>query len=193
MVSWRIGMITLALMLLTVALGGCDTREAQQQAAHEQALAAGEKAPADQFHITTTFSRRYTKKHWLRDKDLEFRIKKTSRVRARVTFHDVRTDRLYSAHLVWIRPDGRELYRRYAEVAVTPADSGGYDIDIAWKKAVDLHHSRHELQHVKAPSFMLESIFDISRAKHRETGEYLLRIYLDRQLLKEETITIVGS
>ena len=85
------------------------------------------------------------------------------------------------------------MFRRYAETTVSAADSGGYVADVVYKKADDLAYRQHDRQETKTPSFRVESVFDISREKNRESGEYLLRVYLDRRLLKEETITVVGS
>ncbi len=64
---------------------------------------------------------------------------------------------------------------------------------MVYKKADHLPYRKAERQESKTPSFDVESVFDISRSKNRETGEYLLRVYLDRRLLKEEVVTIVGS
>ena len=187
------GCLFLGLVLVLVAgLSGCSSEEHEQALAYDQAVAAGEKPAKDGFHSRLVFHSRTGDDKWERDKDLEFRIRKESEIRARVSFENVRPGQTYTVHLVWIRPDGKELFRRFAEATVAAADSG-YVADVVYKKADHLPYRKTERQESKTPSFDVESVFDISRSKNRETGEYLLRLYLDRRLLKEEVVTIVGS
>jgi hypothetical protein len=191
--SMRRGVALGFAVVLAVGLGGCSSEEHEQAVAYDQALAAGETPGKDGFHARLMFYTRTTEKKWERDKDLEFRIRKESEVRARASFENVRPGQTYAVHLVWIRPDGRELFRHYAEATVAAGDSGGYVADVVYKKADNLPYRKLDEQRSKTPSFDVESVFDISRSKNRETGEYLLRLYLDRRLLKEEIVTIVGS
>jgi len=107
-----------ALSLGSLALGsGCATDEPSEAARHAELMAAGDTlAAAKLFHADVEFYRRYAKPGWKLDRDREFTIKDESQIRANVTFHNLRADRTYSVHLVWIKPDGGEAFRRYAEV-----------------------------------------------------------------------------
>lgn len=190
----RGGPVFLALLIAMAAttLGGCSSEEHEQALAYDQAVAAGEKPDKASFHCRLLFHDRSGDKDWERNRDLEFRIRKNSDVRARASFENVRPGQTYAVHLVWIRPDGRELFRRYAEATVSAADSG-FVADVEYRQADHLTYRKLDRQTAKTPSFDVETVFDISRAKNRETGEYLLRVYLDRRLLKEEIVTVVGS
>ncbi len=189
----RGGLVLGLAIVLAAVVTGCSSEEHEQALAYDQALAAGEKPAKDGFHTRLTFHSRTGDDKWERDKDLEFRIRKESEVRARASFENVRPGQTYTVHMVWIRPDGKELFRRFAEATVAAANSGGYVADVVYKKADHLTYRKMDRQASKTPSFDVESVFDISRSKNRETGEYLLRLYLDRRLLKEEIVTIVGS
>lgn len=181
-----------ATLLAMLALSGCSSDEHEQALAYDQAVAAGEKPDKESFHCRLLFHERSGDKDWERNKDLVFSIRKKSEVRARASFERVRPGQTYGVHLVWIRPDGRELFRRYAEATVAASDSG-YVADVVYRKADHLTYRSVDRQLAKTPSFDVESVFDISRGKKRESGEYLLRVYLDRRLLKEEIVTITGS
>ncbi len=110
-------LLGLAAASALVLLGGCDTPEAGEAARHAELLAAGgDTVAAGLFHADVAFHRRYSDGKWRRDRDLVFTVKDRSHVRARVALQNVRPERTYSVHLVWLRPDGRELFRRYAEV-----------------------------------------------------------------------------
>ena len=100
---------------------GCETEDRQESLLQANLEAADEAAdeaaaPADLFHTEVTLYRRYTGSKWRLDKDHVFTVKDESHIKARVGFRNVRPDRTYSVHLAWIRPDGREMFRRYAEV-----------------------------------------------------------------------------
>ena len=96
---------------------GCETEDRQELLLQANLEAADEtEAPADLFHAKVTLYRRYTGSKWRLDKDHVFTVKDESHIKARVGFRNVRPDRTYSVHLAWIRPDGREMFRRYAEV-----------------------------------------------------------------------------
>jgi hypothetical protein len=193
MMATRGGLFLCLVMVMAAGLTGCSSEEHDQALAFDQAVAAGEKPARDGFHSRLVFHERTGEDKWDRDKDLEFRIRKESELRARASFENVRPGQTYTVHLVWIRPDGKELFRRFAEATVAAGDSGGYVAEVVYKKADHLPYRKVERQESKTPSFDVESVFDISRSKKRETGEYLLRLYFDRRLLKEEIVTIVGS
>ncbi|MBD3222173.1 hypothetical protein GF314_13130 [bacterium] len=103
-------------ILAALLLGGCSTDEGEQARAHLLAEETGIETDEDAFHCEVTLYRRYTGTDWLRDKDHVFTVKDESRVRARVEFVNVRPERTYAIHMVWIKPNGEESFRRYAEV-----------------------------------------------------------------------------
>ncbi len=108
-----------ALLLVTLlAVSGCETDDRLEALSFVERLSAGDGAvlEADLFHPEVSLYRRYTGSKWRLDKDHVFTIKDESHVKAEVTFGNMRSDRTYSLHLVWIKPDGKEMYRRYAEV-----------------------------------------------------------------------------
>ncbi len=125
--------ILTALALAGLLFGGCSTEEGEQARAHLLAEETGTEMDAGAFHCDVTLYRRYTGTEWLRDRDHVFNVKDESRVRARVEFENVRPERTYSIHMVWIKPGGKESFRRYAEVrrhllrlpqGVTPDSTG---------------------------------------------------------------------
>ena len=183
----------IALVAGLAAVAGCSSEEHKEALAYDQAVAAGQTPDKDSFYARVAFAYRSGKDDWAKDKDLEFRIRKDAEIRARATFVNARPGTTYSVHLVWIRPDGRELFRRYAEATVAPADSAGFQAKVIYKKTDDMSYRLEDDQDSRKPSFTVETTLDISRGKKRETGEYLLRVYLDRRLLKEEVVTVVGS
>ena len=96
---------------------GCETEDRLQSLSHANLVAAGEAdESADLFHTDVTLYRRYTGSKWRLDKDHVFTVKDESHIKAKVSFRNVRPGRTYSVHLAWIRPDGREMFRRYAEI-----------------------------------------------------------------------------
>lgn len=226
-----------AMVLLLTAFLGCETADRADARRHDALVAADadDPAAADLFHVDVTLYRRYAGTRWLRDKDHVFTIKDESHVKAEVDGRNMRPGRTYSMHLVWIGPDGGEIFRRYAEarlldvtlpLGAAPDSSGalpedvvlgleetygkraGRDlaerlvaapdaaapvVEVVYKKAVDLGYEkpRHAVvDEDRAPHFNLDSRLNISREKQRAPGDYLLRIYLDRRLLREVPFTI---
>lgn len=110
--------VALVAALAGMVIVGCTTEDADESARHAVLMATGgADSDADGlFHIEVTLYRRYTGSTWKPDKDHEFRVKDESHVRARVALQNLRDNRTYSVHLAWIRPDGKEMFRRYAEV-----------------------------------------------------------------------------
>ncbi len=94
---------------------------------------------------------------------------------------------VHQVHLVWIKPGGKELFRKFAEVRVTPAPDG-YVTEIAWLKAEDLHYRKVEDPVTgKTADFTLHTKLNVAPAKERIAGEYALRVYWNRELLVEKT------
>ena len=96
-------------------------------------------------------------------------------------------------HLAWIRPDGREMFRKYAEVRQNTGDAGDFRTVINWLDAEDLHKVKSDTLMNTEPGFILESRFNTSLNKEREPGLYQFRVYLDRALLLEEPFTVRAS
>jgi hypothetical protein len=226
----------LALLLggaLLGAVGGCESQEAAEARRHAELLAAGDEDAAEGlFGAEIDLYRRHADGEWRRDRDGVFEIRDESHVRARVTLRNVRPERTYAVHLVWVRPDGRELFRRYAELTRTlvslPAgvalDSTGalprafvrrlerrfgeerggeIAADLAaapagtvvvnlrrYLDAVDLGHEDLLVRVQDSDRLRAYSQFNISRERQREVGEYRLRVFLDRRLLREVPVTI---
>ncbi len=96
---------------------------------------------------------------------------------------------IHQVHLVWIKPGGKEMFRKFAEVAVAPAPEG-YSTEITWLKAEDLHYARADDPRIsETPGFSLHTRLNVSPEKTREPGEYALRVYWNRELLTEKTFT----
>ncbi len=225
-------LVMLTMMLGTLWLVGCTGEEADESRIYDAAVAAGEEPAADLFHVDVTLHRRYTGSKWMLDKDHVFTVKDESRIRAELEFRNVRPERTYSVHLVWIKPDGDEVFRRYAEVrrhlvslplGVQPDSTGALPPAVVkalaaqwgdeegarlatrlaadpeasvpvtvrtYKDAEDLGYERGKTYLDADPSFELTSTLVISRERERPLGDYLLRIYLDRRLLKEVPFTV---
>jgi hypothetical protein len=144
------------------------------------------------FDVTVTLCRKVGSKSGRRigagDK---FHIAKKSQVRAFADFGNVTPGRDYTVHLVWIRPDGREMFRRYAEVLPARIETGEYQAIVRWLDAEDLHKVRVDTLTGPEPAFTLESRFNISSEKNRQPGEYRFRVYLDRALLRDEPFKVL--
>jgi len=192
----RSGVVVCGLILLVGAVlatgTGCESQESREAVAWGPLAEAGDEDAAELFHVDVSLWRRYAGKTWYYDRDDEFKVKRRSYVKARIDVRNVEPGRVYPFHIVWIAPSGHELFRKYAEAVVTPADSVGYVANIDWKKAVDLGYRKHRRREVPEPGFILESSMNISTRREREPGEYLLRVYLDRRLLLERPFTVIG-
>ncbi len=122
----------------------------------------------------------------------EFKVSKKSYVRAFADFENVKADRPYVVHLVWIRPDGKEIFRKYARVFQDQVEEGEFRTVINWLSAKDLHKVKSDTLYSSEPDFTLETRFNISEKKARTAGLYHFRVYLDRRLLLEEAFTVFG-
>lgn len=111
--------VALAAVLGAVLLigAGCSTQEDRTARHHAELAVAGEDpaATAD-FHVTVRLRHRTAGTRWRVPPEPVFPVRDESFVRADVSLHHLSPQRTYSVHLAWIRPDGRELFRRYAEV-----------------------------------------------------------------------------
>ncbi len=158
-----------------------------------RATQRGELLPDDPFSVEATLCRKVSRKSGRRiGVGHEFKVGKKSSVRALVDFANVQAGRPYTVHLAWIRPDGREMFRKFAEVRQIRMAEDEYRTVINWLKAEDLHYMKADTLLSGAPEFLLESRFNISEKKAREPGLYHFRVYLDRGLLLEEPFTVIG-
>ncbi len=96
----------------------------------------------------------------------------------------------HQVHLVWVKPGGKEMYRRFGTVFVEAADEG-FRSTVTWLDAEDLHKRRVEDPVEGAlPEVTLSSRLNVSPEKERATGEYQLRVYWNRELLTEQAFEL---
>ena len=192
MIRMLLGMILLAGLAL---LAGCESREAQEWPIGQSALAVDAPPDSGLFNAEVTFCRKVGKKSGKRiGIARNFQPAQKRSVSALVDFSNVQRGRLYAVHLAWIRPDGKEMFRRYAEVTLVAAgESEGFETVIDWKKAENLHYLKQNSQTSATAEFTLSTRLNISHSRQREPGDYLLRVYLDRRLLLEEMFTLEAA
>jgi hypothetical protein len=181
-------LLTLPLALWLAA--GCSSEEARTLASTPK---IGEAAPEDtSFSASITFCRKVSRKTGrpIGEGD-SFVIRPRSHVNALVDFHNATPGRTHVVHLVWVRPDGKDIFRKYAEVRVQPAGGEGYQAITRWLDAVDLHAVGTDTVATDGQSFQLASRLNTSEKREREPGRYLMRVYLDRRLLLEEAFTLL--
>lgn len=123
----------------------------------------------------------------------EFKAAKKSYVNALVEFNDVRPDRDYTVHLVWVRPDGKDLFMKYAEVRQTALSEQEYQTVISWLDAEDLHKVRRDTVVTADQQFDLKTRLNISTKKNRTPGLYHFRVYLDRRFYLEKPFTVISD
>ena len=201
-------LVLLTLLVLLTALGGCESENVARLRAVGGDEAAESMTTADpdrdlDFNAEITLCRRVGRRSGRPiGQSEEFRIDEKSAVHGVVRFDQVDPGRTHTVHLVWVKPDGKESYRRYADVVVIDrlADQAAadeippeerYESLITWKKAEDLHYARGESVIGAEPGFTLSSKFNISTDKQRDPGEYRLQVYLDRRLLLEKSFTVL--
>ena len=183
-------LVPILLIAVLLLLSGCASEEVQQV----RAVGAGEALSDDAFAAEVTLCRKVGRKSGRRiGTGHEFKMSKKSHVRAFVDFTNVKAERPYTVHLVWIRPDGREMFRKYAEVRQRAVGPDEYHTVINWLDAEDLHKVKTDTLVMTEPDFTLGSRFNISQKKEREPGLYHFRVYLDRALLLEEPFTVIES
>jgi hypothetical protein len=183
-------LVTGLLAAVLLLLSGCASEEVQQV----RAVGAGEALSDDAFTAAVTLCRKVGSKSGRRiGAGHEFKMSGKSYVRAFVDFTNVKAERPYTVHLIWIRPDGREMFRKYAEVRQSPTGTDEFLTVIDWLDAEDLHKVKADTLVMTEPDFTLGSRFNVSQKKDREPGLYHFRVYLDRALLLEESFTVMES
>lgn len=91
-------------------------------------------------------------------------------------------------HLVWLRPDGLELFRKFGVVEVATL-AEGFTVRTTWKDAEDLHKAKLDETEADLPTFSTSSRLGID--EQRAPGDYTLKVYWNRELLAENSITLV--
>ncbi len=177
-----------------VESGGSDASDASDTS--DAAASAYAPNPQDRpdttgfFDAEITFCRKIGKKSGKRIGTAQhFKTAEKRYVHGLVDFRNIRPHRLYAVHLVWIKPGGREIFRRSAEVVTEPV-ADGYETVIRWKKAEDLAYLKEERRGSRQSAFTLGSRLNISHSRQRIPGDYLMRVYLDRRLLLEKKFTL---
>jgi hypothetical protein len=171
-------------------LFGCSSEEVRQM----RSAQVDESAPENSFDATVTLCRKVGTKSGRRiGAGHEFEMREKSYVQAFADFTDIKTERPYTVHLVWIRPDGRELFRKYAEVRQQTVEKNQFRTVINWLDAEDMHKVKSDTLVTEDPDFTLDSRFNTSLKREREPGLYHFRVYLDRALLLEEPFTVRTS
>ncbi len=190
LLSWPLSAVWLLTLL---ALAGCEQEIVQEFQAAQTALAEGEEPAAGRFFADIAFCRKIGKKTGKRiGKGHAFSVAERSYVHGLVDFHQVELDRSHAIHLVWLRPDNHELYRRYAEVRVT-REGDGYQTHIQWLRAEDLGYLNEAYLEVDTPTFTLKSRLNTSRSKERQPGRYTFKVYWNRELLLEDSFELASS
>jgi hypothetical protein len=190
---WLIRGAACGCLIYLLVLSGCEqeaVRLARLSAAKDSLVAS----PAEDHSLATvTFCRKIGSKTGKRIGVGEhFTIGGKARVTACVDFRNVSPGKNYAVHLVWIKPFGREVFRKYAEVEVAETETG-YRSVIHWRKADDLNYLREEIQESSEAAFTLTSRMTISPQKKRSPGIYTLRVYLHRELLTEKSFQLSDS
>lgn len=212
----RLALLVTALLMVTCAAvltTGCESHDQQQLQARssftvDRAVEADVSSPSESpdsalttsqhdlpdttglFDAEITLCRKIGKKSGKRIGAAErFETAEKRFVHGLVDFRNARAHRLYALHLVWIKPGGKEMFRRYAEVVVEPV-ADGYETVIRWKKAEDLAYLKEERRGSPQSAFTLASRLNISNSRQRVPGDYLLRVYLDRRLLLQKKFTL---
>lgn len=169
-----------ALVALLAAIG-CDSNETRR-------MRAGDTTPGPQLQVE--LCRKVNKKGKRQDVGHEFMIGDKSSVLAFTDFSGLSPGRDYTLHLVWIRPDGAELFRRFAEFRLEGADKTWKAV-VQWKDALDLTHAQREELPADSPAVTFDSTLNLGTDKNRDPGTYHFRVYLDRRLVRDEAFTVV--
>ncbi len=173
-------------VLLSSALGlatGCTSPEARQVSA--RASGSDQASPEEgEFQASLILSRKISRKSGrpIGEGD-SFRSRSKSSVHATLECAGARPRRPYTFHLVWVNPDGKELYRKYATVVQEPASEQEFRTVITWLDAEDLHKVKVDTVLSDQPVFNLQTRFNTSLKRERDPGTWEMRVYLDRRHL----------
>lgn len=180
--------ISFILVMVPVLLAGCASEESRSLTAARQGWETG----ADDFSLEVELCRKVSRKSGRRiGVGDEFKVTQKSYVRAFADFKNVQQDRDYTVHLVWIKPGGKELFRKFVEVRQTEV-AEGYSTVINWRDAEDILKVKSDTLVTEAPEFTLPIKYNISAKKKRMPGEHHFRVYLDRALVLEKAFHVIG-
>jgi hypothetical protein len=187
------------LLLLPVLwlASGCSSDEALEMArvsgpAQEESLDQ-DKADHSGFSAEITLCRKVSKRSGRPiGEDVVFHPAARSYVNALVDFRGVREDRTYVIHLVWVKPDGKDLFRKYVEAVPVITEQGERHTLVTWLDAEDLHKVKRDTIPAEGPEFQLQTRLNISNKRARDPGQYALRVYLDRRFLGEKTFEVTA-
>jgi len=181
--NFRHGFLLILAMVMLALASGCESPEAR-------VIAMDEKVD-DSFAATVELCRKVSKKSGKRiGISNEFRMTSKSNVRAFLDVENVELERTYTWHLSWVKPDGKEMFRKFAEVK-TIAVPDGFETTIQWKKAHELLYLKETVISSEEPAYSLATKLNISESKERIPGAYKFQVYLDRKYLLEEEFTVL--
>lgn len=189
-------LIAAALAALAL-LAGCSQDEVRAVRAAAAAADVG-AAPADgAFQGELVFCRRIGTKSGKRlDVGDRFAASDEERDRNIHAFADLRNlpPGVHQVHVVWLKPGGEELFRKYAEVSVAPADSGRWRTQLVWKDGNNLRFAEPEEAVVgPAPEVTVASRLNVAPDRKREPGTYAVKVYWNRELLLERSFAYVAA
>ncbi|MDO9695691.1 MAG: hypothetical protein Q7W56_13310 [Candidatus Latescibacteria bacterium] len=189
-------LITLALTALALFAGcGQDDVQAVREAAAVQDGDA--KTADDALQAELVFCRRIGAKSGKRlEVGDSFKASDDERDRNIHAFADLRNlpPGVHQIHVVWLKPGGEELFRKYAEVSVAPADSARWRTQLVWKDGNNLHFSEPEEAVVgPAPELTVASRLNVAPDRKREPGTYAVKVYWNRELMLERNFHYVSG
>ena len=183
-----------AVLVLGLSLLALGCSQPEVAPLRQAALTGADPAPAaGAFGGEIVFCRRVGRKTGRRiavgDRFTESRKRKNRFVHAFVDLHDVPAGPVHQVHLLWLGPDGKELFRKYARVTVQP-DSSGYTTQVEWRDAENLTWRRPEPpRHGERPDLTLTSRLNVAPERQRPEGTYTLKVYWNRELMLARSFT----
>ncbi len=189
--------LTAAGLACLLMVSGCTQDDVASFKTARAELAEGGSLADDLFQADITFCRRVGTKTGKRiEAGEEFQIRdgdKYDYVNALIDVANIPADVTHQVHLAWIRPDGRELFRRFGTVTFTTNDEGFLQ-EVVWMDAEDLHDVQIEdAETVLAPALTLSSRLNVRPDKERDPGIYAMRFYWNRELMLEKTFELLAA
>lgn len=187
--------MTLFILLSAIVLAaGCSSEEATRFLEEPESSAANMAAGYGDFSADITFSRKVGRKSGRPiGVGKSFAMTAKSYVHGMVDFRGIQLDRTYVVHLVWVKPDGKDVFMKYAEVVQSEFPEGGFQTVTTWLDAEDLHKVKADTLLREEPGFQLKSKLNISTKKNRIPGDYEFRVYLDRRFLIADGFQVTGD
>jgi len=99
----------------------------------------------------------------------------------------------HQIHLVWIKPNSEEMFRRFGTIRMDAHD-GGYRSQATWLDAEDLHKKTiDEAVLSDSAGVTVSSRLNVSPERERDPGTYHLRVFWNRALLIEQAFELIES